>query len=63
MTCVVSAQPTGVPYSFINLKTREASPDADNNGFSSLAEATFVCPRLSSEQCTDQMEHAQDIAA
>ncbi|CAH7687590.1 family 47 glycoside hydrolase, partial [Phakopsora pachyrhizi] len=33
---------TGIPYSFINLKTGEARPDNDNYGFSSLAEATSL---------------------
>lgn len=31
--------PTAIPYSFIDLVERKAYPDADNNGFSSLAEA------------------------
>ncbi|KAH9823343.1 family 47 glycoside hydrolase [Melampsora americana] len=34
--------PTGIPYSFINLKTGKAKADQDNNGFSSLAEATTL---------------------
>ncbi|MBW0525614.1 hypothetical protein O181_065329 [Austropuccinia psidii MF-1] len=34
--------PTGIPYSFINLKTGKAKADMDNNGFSSLAEATTL---------------------
>ncbi|EGG12305.1 family 47 glycoside hydrolase, partial [Melampsora larici-populina 98AG31] len=34
--------PTGIPYSFINLKTGQAKADRDNNGFSSLAEATTL---------------------
>ncbi|CAH7669632.1 glycoside hydrolase [Phakopsora pachyrhizi] len=33
---------TGIPYSFINLKTGEARPDGDNHGYSSLAEATSL---------------------
>lgn len=31
--------PSGIPYSFIDLATRKAYPDADNGGMSSLAEA------------------------
>lgn len=34
--------PTGIPYSFINLKTGKTRADSDNNGFSSLAEATTL---------------------
>jgi len=34
--------PTGVPYSFINLKTGKATVDFDNGGYSSLAEATTL---------------------
>ena len=34
--------PTGIPYSFINLKTGEAKADKDNRGYSSLAEATTI---------------------
>ncbi|KAA1103445.1 mannosyl-oligosaccharide alpha-1,2-mannosidase [Puccinia graminis f. sp. tritici] len=34
--------PTGIPYSFINLKTGKATPDRDNGGYSSLAEATTI---------------------
>lgn len=34
--------PTGIPYSFINLKTGKAKADQDNSGFSSLAEATTL---------------------
>ncbi|KAI9602831.1 hypothetical protein H4Q26_002136 [Puccinia striiformis f. sp. tritici PST-130] len=34
--------PTGIPYSFINLKTGQTKADSDNGGFSSLAEATTI---------------------
>lgn len=34
--------PTGIPYSFINLKTGVAKADRDNAGLSSLAEATTL---------------------
>ncbi|OAV90026.1 hypothetical protein PTTG_28447, partial [Puccinia triticina 1-1 BBBD Race 1] len=34
--------PTGIPYLFINLKTGEAKADKDNQGYSSLAEATTI---------------------
>ncbi|KAI9604596.1 hypothetical protein KEM48_002349 [Puccinia striiformis f. sp. tritici PST-130] len=34
--------PTGIPYSFINLKTGQTKADSDNRGFSSLAEATTI---------------------
>ncbi|KNZ56385.1 hypothetical protein VP01_2416g6 [Puccinia sorghi] len=41
--------PTGVPYSFINLKTGKATADWDNRGYSSLAEATLVSGTLQLE--------------
>jgi hypothetical protein len=34
--------PSGIPLSFIDLHLREAYPDTDNYGFSSLAEAGTV---------------------
>ncbi|PLW11436.1 hypothetical protein PCANC_21274 [Puccinia coronata f. sp. avenae] len=34
--------PTGIPYSFINLKTGKARSDWNNGGYSSLAEATTI---------------------
>lgn len=40
-------QPSGLPYSFINLKTRIAIPDADNRGMTSVAEAGSVSEGLS----------------
>jgi len=34
--------PSGIPYSGINLHSREGIPDRDNNGLSSLAEAATL---------------------
>lgn len=34
--------PTGLPYSGVNLKTRQGVPDRDNNGLVSLAEAASL---------------------
>ena len=39
-------QPSGIPYSFINLHTRKAIPDSDNRGLASVAEAGTLALEL-----------------